>query len=176
MLFLPPLGLQQCRRRALLGFPAAVDHDDKSQLVYHNVETLTISNSMNVNSRGQVLVQVLIMGVLLLILVTLLIRGVTQHYSMGAFAIGSMSSTEYGQASIRAVNSAWILGPSPGQNCQSFVWSGTDDVTCSGGAPGSCNCTCVVKINNRTFPPYPSVLVTGPGGGPCRLQAQKNYP
>src|SRR5437867_4209403 len=114
-LFLPPSKCQQSSRIALLDFSRKVDNNGESQYFRFNDDGRQFSNLMN--SRGMVLVQVLIMGVLLLILVTVLVRVVTHHYQAGALAAGDMTASQAAQASISAIQSAW--NNNDGQNCSS---------------------------------------------------------
>lgn len=130
-------------------------------------------------NRGSILVQVLIMGALLLILVTILIKGVTQHYQFGALATAGSSAGQNSQASIDAVQSAWTLF-NGGRNCTSNTWPNGDkvccDVACDNAKINTCTtagCTCTVQINGVA---YPSVTAAANAAGNCQLSIQKSYP
>ena len=113
-----------------------------------------------------VLVQVLIMGALLLILVSFLVRAVDQNYNLASYVVGQTRETKNAEASFGAIYSAWATNANNGgaQNCTSFAWPG-GSVTCVGTA-GSCLCACSVTLSGVAAPNVKSV---DGGAGTCRL-------
>ena len=131
------------------------------------------------NSKGTILAQVLLMGMLLMFLTALLIRAVFHQYQFGALAIGSARETKNAEASISAANSAWNINN--GQDCSSYTWNAgagvQSRVCCDGGCAnsrqGTCSCTCTVQIGGQS---YPSVTASTAGGN-CQVQAvSADYP
>ena len=132
---------------------------------------------MTKRSRGSILVQVLILGALLLILVTLLVRAVTQNYHIGAYLTGEYRETKNAQASIAAVQSVWTNATVGAGGAIQYCASGggsNGTVTCSGTTVGTCGCTCQVFImpplpNPQTLVRYPDVKSTLTGTV-CQIQ------
>lgn len=130
---------------------------------------------------GSALVQVLIMGVLLLILVTLLMKSVAQHYQFGAIAAGQANSTQTTETSINAVEAAWSAGTNTGTVCTSYDWThqaanpspcpgaGSTNFVCCSYSLSCGQCSCTVHINGQS---YPSVCVSAANA----LSVSQSYP
>jgi len=116
--------------------------------------------------KGAVLVQVLVMGGLLLILVTLLVKAVNQHYHMGSYLIGEARETKNSESAVAAVYSAWAANAVAGATsvCSSGVIANAS-VACA--TLGTCaGCRCTVTIAGTRYPD----VVGSDINGDCRLR------
>lgn len=133
--------------------------------------------------RGAILVQVLIMGALLLMLVTLLVKAVNQNFHVGAYVVGEARETKNAELSVNAVSDAWAnysACPSPPNcaptptNCVNVNWASGFVKNVGPGGPNSCNCRMQVFIKpdpaQANFTRYPDVVAATNAAGDCQIQ------
>lgn len=129
------------------------------------------------NSRGNVMVQVLLMAALLLSLATGLLKMYLQHHSAGVFAMGSTRTRSRVESSLAAAQSAWtangaaLCHGSAELDCgNGFIGgsAGADNTDANNVCAGNtvvCSCRVVVSVDAGATPvDFPRVLVCDLGG------------
>lgn len=105
-------------------------------------------------TRGSVILQVLMAGIILAYIAASLLRMTLQPSLSSANALKSVRDSKAAEASLNRVRAAWSLG---GDTCASDSSVGVD----CGSHRGTCGCACAVSD-------LPQVVST-PAGGACSL-------
>lgn len=122
-------------------------------------------------SRGNVMVQVLLMAVLLLSLATGLLKMYMQHHNAGVFAVSSTRTRSRVETSIAAAHSAWSVTGTctngAGVSCTAGPgYSGPAANNACRAFPIRCYCNVSITTSGGTVLNYPQVFVCRMGAGP----------